>query len=227
MPDDVSRTGIGRKLLPFAVLLLIVQTVFLYGVRHEEVVPPSPPLDGFPAVVGPWRYTEAATIEPEFLRILGVDQSLSRIYRDNEIQRPLNLFIAYYKTQLGTKNAHDPAECLPGAGWKPVFSSVIDLPMEGAATVPINYYLIVRDQEQNVVLYWFQTHKRVIADEQKLHLFRVWDTITDHRTDMALVRIVIPVLNDGVKIAGQKAFEFAQQILLVLPQYFPAQTKTK
>jgi EpsI family protein len=209
-------------LLSCAALLLITQAVLMYSLDRKEIIPVSPGLEGFPAVIASWKFTEVLPLDSVSARVLGADGILNRVYREDGSQRPLNLFLAYYKTQHGAQ-AHDPEECLPGAGWKPSFSTVVDLPIQSASKAPVNFYIIVRGSDRDVVVYWFQTHRRVLADEQKLHLYRIIDTITDHRTDMALVRIVIPVLNDGVDLAGRKALEFAQQVLSVLPSYFRPQ----
>jgi EpsI family protein len=211
-----------RGLLSCAVLLLITQAMLMYSLSRKEIIPASPGFERFPAVIASWKFTDVLPLDPVSARVLGADGILNRVYREDGSQRPLNLFLAYYKTQHGAQ-AHDPEECLPGAGWKPSFSTVVDLPVESAFKAPVNYYVIVRGSDRDIVVYWFQTHKRVLADEQKLHLYRILDTITDHRTDMALIRIVIPVLDDGVDLAGRKALEFAQQVLGLLPSYFLAQ----
>jgi hypothetical protein len=75
------------------------------------------------------------------------------------------------------------------------------------------------------VLYWFQTPTGVYTFEQELRAHRVWDAILENRTDMAMVRIIIPVNEKGVHYADASALELAQAVYTKMLPFFPATSK--
>src|SRR5690242_14446023 len=143
--------AVRRGLLSCAGLLLILQATLMYSLDRNEIVPMAPGFERFPAVIASWKFTEALPLDSVSARVLGADGVLNRVYREDGSQRPLNLFLAYYKTQHGAQ-AHDPEECLPGAGWKPVFSTVVDVPVGPSLKAPVNYYIIIRGSDRDVVV---------------------------------------------------------------------------
>jgi hypothetical protein len=55
-----------------------------------------------------------------------------------------------------------------------------------------------------------------------LRLRRILDTVLDHRTDLALVRIVAPVTDTGRAAATERAIRFAGLAYVELLRQFPA-----
>ena len=60
--------------------------------------------------------------------------------------------------------------------------------LDGQAPL-INEYIIEKQGQRQLVLYWYQSHGRVIASEYWAKLYMVLDAIHLHRTDGALVRV--------------------------------------
>src|SRR5262249_61293941 len=95
--------------------------------------------------------------------------------------------------------------CLPGSGWTPISSGRMIVPIDqarlpaaadrdaAASGVEINRYLIQKNGETMLVLYWYQSHGRIVASEYWSKIYMVLDAIRLNRTDAALVRVVIPV----------------------------------
>jgi len=46
---------------------------------------------------------------------------------------------------------------------------------------------------RQLVLYWYQTHGRIIASEYSAKPYMVLDSIRMNRTDAALVRVITPL----------------------------------
>jgi len=210
-------------LLGAGVFILAAQAILSQVVRREPFLPSPPPFSEFPIRVGPWAQTQEIPLEPEVLEMLGPDDTLNREYQLAGGLQRASLFVAYYKTQLRGKNAHDPKVCLPGAGWNPRMSRVMDIALPGSGHVfPVNYYRIAREDSEAVVLYWFQTPDGVYTFEQQLKAHRMFDAIVHNRTDMALVRIVAPVDQGGVGAADASAIQLAQLIYTQMLPYFPS-----
>jgi len=205
------------------VSILVIQAGATVGLQRDTFLPNSPPLVALPLRLGDWMQVRDFAIEPDVLDVLGPDDSLQREYELPDAAKRASLFVAYYKTQLRAKNAHDPKVCLPGSGWNPTVSRVVNIPVpESAKSFPANYYRIEKGNEAAVVIYWFQTPKGVYTLEQQLKLHRVLDSIVDNRTDMALVRVVVPVDDSGVEAADARAIDLGQKVYPQMIPYFPA-----
>jgi EpsI family protein len=162
-------------------------------------------------------------IEKETLDVLRADDVVTRMYAESGTGRFANLFVAYFKTQRTGQAPHSPKNCLPGSGWAPSTSDVIPIPVDGQeAPLQVNRYIVQRGEEKSVVLYWYQTPKRVIASEFVAKYYLVLDSIRYHRSDTALVRVVTPVFNGDEDAATKTAIRFVQSFFTPLRQYLPS-----
>ena len=64
-------------------------------------------------------------------------------------------------------------------------------------------YVIEKGLEQQVVLYWYQSHGRVIANEYRSKIFMVYDAARLNRSDAALVRVT------SAKLGSESTFQDA------------------
>jgi EpsI family protein len=209
------------------VLIFTLQAIASRVLRREPFLPSPPPLANLPLQLGGWQWHAEETVPPDVLAMLGPDDYLVRQYQFPGGLEQAELFVAYYKTQLQSKNAHDPKVCLPGAGWNPVESRLDRVTMPASRfSFPVNYYRIKKDGSEAVVVYWFQTLKGVYTFEQQLRAHRILDAIVDNRTDMALVRIIVPVTEKGVSAADASATRLAQSVYTSMLPYFPPTEKT-
>ncbi len=208
-----------------ALVILGVQAVASLAFRRDPYLPSPPPLVNLPLQVGEWTRTQEGEIAAEVIEMLGPDDALAREYRRGATEDFASLFVSYYRTQLRAKNAHDPKVCLPGSGWNPRESKVIDVGLPDGRTFPVNYYRIARGTDEAIVLYWFQTHNGAVAHEQQLRFRRLISAIQYNRTDMALVRIVVPVGMGGLPAANHQAVQLAAQIYPEIIPYFPPTLK--
>jgi EpsI family protein len=204
-----------------AVAILSVQGIWSRVVSREPFLPSPPPLSGFPSRLGNWSEVMEERIPDESLAALGPDDFVARIYQSPGASAQAELFVAYYKTQLRAKNAHDPKVCLPGAGWNTIASRSELVSLKAGPSMPVNYYRIKKDREERVVLYWFQTLNGVYTLEQQLKAHRLWDAVFENRTDMALVRLIVPVTSSGTAEADKSASELAPIVYTQMLPYFP------
>lgn len=210
-----------------AVSIFAGQTVSSHLLRRAPFLPSPPPLSNLPLELGGWSQTREEVVDRAALDMLGPDDFLARLYHARRGPEQAELFVAYYKTQLRAKNAHDPKVCLPGAGWSPTASHLTYVSAGPGSTFPANYYRIKRGPSEQVVLYWFQTLKGVYTFEQQLQAHRVWDAVFDNRTDMALVRVTVPVGAQGVSAADASATQLAEIVYRQMLSYFPPTGKAR
>lgn len=214
-------TMIARILVLSACLLLAAG--YIARVSKIEQVPPRDSFESFPQRIGPWQGQKVEDLTPDVLAVLGVDEYLNRVYHAGA-RRALGLYIGYYESQRQGDTIHSPLNCLPGAGWQPLSRSYLSIPVNGGAII-VNQYVIQKGLDRQVVLYWYQSHGRIVANEYWGKFYTVLDAIRLNRTDAALVRVVSPVLEPdsaGESAASAQAVDFVKAMFPLLDRYLPA-----
>jgi EpsI family protein len=206
-------------------LCLLVGAAVIARASRAEAVPPREPFSAFPLRIGSWQGQNTAPLDARTLEVLSADDYLSRFYRTK--QGVVGLFFAFYETQRQGDAMHSPLNCLPGAGWQPIAKSYLPITVadESGNTqeVIVNRYVIEKGLDQQVVLYWYQSHGRVIANEYRSKVFMVYDAARLNRSDAALVRITSPRLpsDSSSSEAEARAVAFAQAMFPALGRFLP------
>jgi EpsI family protein len=217
------RSLLQSKFVYALTLVLVVQTVLFYNASHGETTPLAAPLSAFPPQVGSWHLQQEGVVDKDTEEILRADDLLTRTYAGPE--GDANLFIAYFKTQRQGQSPHSPKNCLPGSGWQQTENGRIDVPIGTAGgaggSIHINQYVVEKGDAQSVVLYWYQSQGRVIADEFAAKFYLVSDSIKHHRSDTALVRVVVPIFGGRTQQAEKVGTDFVQTFYPVVKAYLP------
>ncbi len=203
------------------ILVLLGASAGLYRLSHGEAATLSQPLSAFPAMLDGLQASDIP-LQRDVLDVLGVDEYLNRVYQAVN-QVPVSLYIGYYRSQRTGASIHSPKNCLPGAGWEPLSAGSLQLALADGRPVAVNLYIVEKGLDRQVVVYWYQSHGRVIASEYWGKIYMVVDAIRLHRTDAALVRIITPVDQDPERSRRRAAF-FAQQVLAQVQSLMPLQT---
>jgi EpsI family protein len=204
------------------VMLLAVTAVFLQAHGRVERVPNRMPLASFPKQLDAWNGTDIS-IDQNVLDVLGAGEFLLRIYRHQTIAQPyIDLFIAYFPTQRAGDTIHSPKNCLPGAGWRPVEASRIEIALPGHASFPANRYVIAKGQDRQLVLYWYWAHDRAVASEYWAKFYLVADSMRLNRSDGSMVRVTTPLRSDETPDEAQRRLlSFSGGVVPLLNQYVP------
>lgn len=202
------------------IAVLLAGTAGMGFLSHGEATPPARPIGEFPKEIGNYTTVAESPFDQDTLKVLGVTDYLNRTYF-SPTQGGLGLYIGYFRTQRTGAAIHSPKNCLPGAGWQPTVSETYQLSLDDGRKVPVNFYVIRKDLDQQIVLYWYQSHGRVVASEYWGKYYMVLDAIRLNRTDAALVRIVAPVRNGDTDGARERAVAFAKQVAADVEQVIP------
>ena len=194
-----------RVLIASAILALVA--VLLATAGQDEAAPVRSALGALPPEMGAWRGQERS-LAPEVVEAAGMDDYLNRVYRGAPGTPDVEVYVGYYVTQRTGNTIHSPRNCLPGAGWEPVYSARPELALATGESVRVNEYVIQRASDRRLVLYWYQSNGRVSASEYEAKLWLVWNAIRWNRTDGALVRLITST-QDGEAAARARAMEFA------------------
>ncbi|HKB11787.1 MAG TPA: EpsI family protein [Vicinamibacterales bacterium] len=203
----------------FIALVLVLATAALARVAHTSTQPPDPKLDRLPQTIGAWTGREADALDEESARILGADAYLTRNYRASGTAAPVGLYVAYYSEQRPGVSIHSPLHCLPGNGWEPIEVSRLDIPAAaGADPLQLRRMIVRKRLDRSVVLYWYSVHGRMLAGELTSKLWLLHDSVRLHRSDAALVRIVVPAGRDAASVdaAERQGIAFARDLLPLL-----------
>jgi EpsI family protein len=219
-----------RRILVVALLLVMT---FGY-LAHKSTAEPTlirEPLVTLPMQLGAWSGQQAPDFEQKILKILGVDDYARRTYYSRSEPGWVSLYIGYYASQRQGDTVHSPLNCLPGAGWIPISQDratfmVKDTPTaSGDREITVNRFIIQKGLDRQLVLYWYQSHGRVVASEYWGRIYTVTDAIRDNRTDAALVRVIVPILGEApadVSAAHARGVRFVQTMFPYLGRHLPS-----
>jgi EpsI family protein len=155
--------------------------------------------------------------------VVGMTSYMMRVY--SPAQRtatvlPFSLFVSYYDSQRQGKTIHSPKNCLPGGGWEPLSSTPVMVQWAGGE-VRVNQYLLQKDKDRALVLYWYQGRGLIAHNEYAVK----WDLLRDAalrgRSEEALVRIMVPVKGseaDALEFAKRAAVEVMPLVQNALPE---------
>jgi len=200
--------------------LMAATAVVLQAHSRNESFPPRPLLNSLPLHFGSWTGQEFS-LDQQTLDILGQGEFLLRDYEEPS-QPPVGLFIAYFPSQKAGDTIHSPNHCLPGAGWVPTLRQVVQISRPDGSSFPVNRYVVSKEGNRQLVLYWFQAHGRVVASEYWAKYYLVADSIRMNRSDGGLVRLMSPMYPGETPDAAQaRVMQIGSQLIPLLDNYIP------
>jgi len=201
-------------------VVLFAATNGMSYLSHGEATPPAKPLSEFPTQIAGFKTFADWPLEQKYLDVLGVTDYLNRGYV-SPTEGIIDLYIGYFRSQRTGTSIHSPKNCLPASGWQPEKATIYQLPLDDGRTVPINLYVIRKDLDEQLVLYWYQAHGRVVASEFWGKFYLVYDALRLNRTDAALIRVTTPIARGKEQEARARAIAFAKQITHDVDQIIP------
>jgi EpsI family protein len=214
--------------------ILITSALLLAGAgyigyeREAETLPDRPALTTLPMQLERWRGRNDPPFNDELLAELGVDEYLMRSYLAPS-EPMVSLYVGFYASQRQGDTIHSPLNCLPGAGWLPMRQGRASFDVTTANTraqsITVNEVIIQKGLDRHLVLYWYQSHGRVVASEYTSKLYMVADAIRLNRTDASLVRVITPITGETAAdeaAASRRVQEFAKGIFPSLSRVIPS-----
>ncbi len=209
-----------RTIIASVIMILTAACVTYIG--HGEDIHPNKPLSSFPTRIGQWAGTQDK-FDSRIYQVLGVDDSFLGNYRHPK-ESDVQLYIGFYQSQREGDLIHSPKNCMPGAGWNIIKTSIetLDAAAENEKKISVIKLVLQNGIQKQIVLYWFQSRGRIISSEYMQKIFLVIDSIFRHRTDGSFVRLITPVLNDDEDKAVNTLKDFAVQLMPILNEYIPS-----
>jgi exosortase D (VPLPA-CTERM-specific) len=216
-PRPLPRSFIaaGGVLVAFVVAAIVLP-------RPAEIVPSRSSFVEFPMKLGAWT-GQRGSMEGVYLDQLKLDDYLLADYV-NDSGQVVNLYVSYYNSQRKGDAVHSPRACLPGGGWqlRDFDQRILNSVQIGGRPLRVNRTLIELGNQRQLVYYWFQQRGRVVTNEFAVKWYLFWDALTRHRTDGAMVRLVIALPRASSEAqADRRLTEFAGRIAPTLTRYVP------
>ena len=209
--------------------LFLATSIVLAQASRAEPTPVRRTLAELPLALEGWHGRVERDFDSAIVKVLGVDDYANRSYFSSDGLR-LGLYIGYHSSQRQGDTIHSPLNCLPGAGWTPLEQgrlvlAVWDPSLGHDRQIEINRVVIERGLDRQLVLYWYQSHGRVVASEYWGKIYTVVDAIRLNRTEAALVRVIAPLSSrepEALASADKVARAFVQALFPVLGDYLPS-----
>jgi EpsI family protein len=211
------RPGVRAAVSAAILVLALLVTQFRSA---GEGVPVRKPLDTFPERVGSWVGQDDTIMSADVVRILKVSDYLMRRYVDSNGQSAW-LYVGYWQSRRKGADIHSPKNCLPGGGWDPVEANLLTIAIPGSTqAITVNRYLIQKDRQMQIVIYWFQAQGKAVAGELEAKIDLMRGALFRNRTDGALIRISSPVTGTSQETTD-RMIRYVQALYPVLRDYLP------
>lgn len=204
-------------------VLLILAVFAAPSVAPHDFPPPArQSLLDFPLQLGEWGGA-SSVMERQYLDALQLDDYVLADYSAVE-KVPVNVYVAYYQSPKKGLSSHSPRQCIPGGGWEITSFETVRLDHASgiAPALDVNRVAIQKGGQKQIVYYWFKQRDRWITSEYLVKFFLFWDSLTRHRADGALVRLVSSVYaGETEAIADGRLQTMASLVTPLLGRYVP------
>jgi len=200
-----------------ACLILVVQAGASRMLKIDETKIGIPALHEIPLQLDQWKSTGEEYMDAGTAAYLKPDEYIMRDYVDDQDGAKVNLFVAYFKSLQNTYGPHSPKICLPGAGWLVSSSKVANMAVAGRRElIPVNQFTMEQGSQHILVLYWYQNDRDVWAEEFQAKLRLLPDLIRYRRSDVSLVRFVMPIGDSTPDNELKICLQFSQRVFPLL-----------
>jgi EpsI family protein len=190
---------------PVTALLLVGTMLGLKWSNQPRSPRLARPLEGIESHIAGWKMTGSNVLPESVAGRLDATAYVNREYSKNG--QSLSLFIAYYAQQRAGESMHSPRVCLPGSGWEIWQRETARIRFRGGPAT-INKFSIQNAGEHMLVYYWYQSQRRIVANEYVGKLLLVHDAFLDGQTAGSIVRVIAP----DTPAMAQEALEFAASV---------------
>jgi EpsI family protein len=221
MPKSSLGAPARYGLVAAASLILVFQAGASRMLKIDEARIGIPGLHDIPFQLQDWKSSGEQFMDPSTAAYLRPDEYILRDYADARNGSSVNLFVAYFKSLQNTYGPHSPKICLPGSGWLVSSSKVANVSMPGRSEpISVNEFTMEQANQRIFVMYWYQNDRDVWAEEFHAKLRLLPDLIRYRRSDVSLVRFVMPMGDASPDVALKNCLQFSRQVFPLLTAHF-------
>jgi exosortase D (VPLPA-CTERM-specific) len=217
--SSAEKTGLG--LVAVGMISLALAPQFLPSRPHTEVKRES--FSSFPMQLGNWNGRHL-DMEAVYLGALPWNDYLWTEYTHPQGART-TLYIPFFDSLYKDSYTHNPRVCLPGNGWKidkPTVKLIEDQRLAGQHKMEVNRIEATIADKRMLVYYWFQHKGQVITNQEIVKPILMWNSLTEGRTDGALVRLMLDLDTvSDLRTADALLEDMTIHLMPVLPRFVP------
>jgi exosortase D (VPLPA-CTERM-specific) len=216
--EVIRNTYINKKPIIVSVFLILIATASTVSIHNfDEVIPERTTFKNYPMQVGEWQ-GKLKPMKQEIQDALGLTDYFTAEYTNGK--DTVDVYYGYTDSQLKHFVPHSPKACIPGGGWEISNASILEFPLLDNTPLKLTRLVISKGQFDMLVYYWFRQRGRDLESEFPMKFALLYDSITRHRTDGALVRFVVPVTGSEEQ-ADAMLKNFIKQHHPLMSDYIP------
>ena len=205
MANRRLRSGGYAVWIALACLILALQAGATRVLSFDEADIPTPKLHDIPMNLGVWSARGEESLDKSIADYLAPDAYILRDYFGPTSS--VNLFVAHFRSLDRTYGPHSPRICLPGSGWLETSGKIATIPVPGRPEgISVNQLTYEKTNDRILVLYWYQNSRRIWAQEFQAKLTLLPDLIKYRRSDVSLVRLIVPARSSPLDLADCATF---------------------
>jgi exosortase D (VPLPA-CTERM-specific) len=224
--DVENRSSLKLGLRPVVISMMISLLFIGNGWATKQIpnagkVPARKGFEAFPMQIDDWQ-GDRHTLSSEVLASLWADDYISATFQKKGTLNKIKLLIPFYHYQATYHTAHAPQSCMLGSGWALVRSDDQTVSVLPGRIIPVRSIIWEKEGANVLSVYFFLQRGRVITSPWANKGFLLWDAVTRHRTDGALVRMEMRIgTYQGIADAQRIMDGFISDIWPVLQEYVP------
>jgi EpsI family protein len=201
-------------------ILLAASAYTNFFLNKGEARVPRESLSSIPKSFEGWDSTDQA-FPTKVLETLRVDEYLMR--RFTKGKDSVWLYVGYYKSQKEGAMPHSPLNCYPGNGFTLIRKDVVSIPVNylGVREIHPNRFVFAKGAEREIVVYWYHSSGRVVANEYAERLYLIRDAIFRNRSDGALVRFSMGATAETEESVARRLLAFVSEFYPTIPRVIP------
>jgi len=185
----------------FLSMSFLVAALFNFAISNGEMeAPRDDPAMFSDLVVQAWQAVEIPS-DKRISEALRTDSSLFKQYVSKNNGQRVTVYIGYYNSLQGAQHSHSPHVCYVGHGWTTSSLGKISVNGNKGDVLMANQLLIKKDEESELVYYWYQYRDKAFADLFRMKLALLPNRLRGLDQSNVFVRISLPVDNGGLSQA--------------------------
>lgn len=211
IPKVYEPINIAIKPIYGVIFLLCLATFVIKPLgERKDFIPIRKDFFSFPTQISTWNGVRD-NLDLKTVKFLNLSDYVLINFKnpDNKI---VNFYAAYYETQKHGAVPHSPKQCIPGGGWQ--IKAIKTASYQG---VNFNRVLIQKEDQKQLVYYWYKQRDKTIANEYQLKWNTFLESFENRRTEATLVRLTTSLSeNETFEIADERLKQF---ILIIKPKF--------
>jgi EpsI family protein len=199
-----------------ACVILLLASLYIKDYSKTIKIPPSRPITSFPSKLKEF-VGKAAFPSYKNYYDSSADEWILRIYTKKGDNKPIRVFIGYWKVQNEKKKIKPPRYTSNRWGYYWIRTKSLSL---GSNRVTLRQFLSERGFEKELVYYCYIINGKIISNEYYLRFLTMWNSLLYGKSNAALLRVSMPVTDDWpMEKAEDYEENFLKQILPILLEY--------